>query len=113
MGVLDLFRRDGQVALVTGCSRGIGEAMAVALTEAGADVAGVSRSLAEKGSEVELDVIALGRRFLGYSCDLADPAVYGFIEKVWTDLPAIDILVNNAGHHPTATSGRAYGQILG
>lgn len=35
MGVLDLFRPDGQVALVTGCSRGIGEAMAVALAEAG------------------------------------------------------------------------------
>jgi 2-dehydro-3-deoxy-D-gluconate 5-dehydrogenase len=98
MGVLDLFRLEGQVALVTGCSRGIGKAMAVALAEAGADVAGVSRSLAEEGSEVERDVTALGRRFLGYSCDFADrSAVYGFLEKVRTDLPAIDILVNNAG----------------
>ena len=53
MGILDLFRLDGKTALVTGCRRGIGRSMAVALAEAGADIVGVSATLEESGSEIE------------------------------------------------------------
>ena len=67
--VLDQFRLDGKTALVTGCKRGIGKAMAVALAEAGADVIGVSASLELSGSDVEKEVSALGRGFKAYQCD--------------------------------------------
>jgi 2-deoxy-D-gluconate 3-dehydrogenase len=98
MPVLDQFRLDGQVALVTGCRRGIGRAMAVALAEAGADIAGVSATLEPSGSAVEQAVTALSRRFTPYRCDFADrTALYRFVGQVKTDLPRIDVLVNNAG----------------
>jgi len=98
MGVLDLFRLDGKVALVTGCKRGIGRAMAVALAEAGADVVGVSASLEPSGSAVAKDVQACGRRFSAYSCNFFDrAAVYEFVRCAKAEHPRIDILVNNAG----------------
>jgi 2-deoxy-D-gluconate 3-dehydrogenase len=98
MGILDQFRLDGQTALVTGCKRGIGRAFAQALAEAGADIVGVSATLASSGSEVEQDVLERGRRFKGYACDFADrEALYAFIEQVQRDVSQIDILVNNAG----------------
>ena len=98
MSVLDLFRLDGQTALVTGCRRGIGRAMAAALAEAGADIVGASASQESSGSEIEQEVTALGRRFRGYSCDFSDrKALYRFIGQVNADFPSIDILVNNAG----------------
>jgi len=53
MNTLDLFRLDGKIALVTGCKKGIGKAMALALAEAGADIIGVSASLELEGSQVE------------------------------------------------------------
>src|SRR3954466_9169421 len=97
MGIVELFRLDGKIALVTGCKRGIGRAMAVALAEAGADIVGVSVTL-EPGSEVERDVRTLGRQFTAYACDFGDrAAVRGFSERVTSDFPTIDILVNNAG----------------
>jgi len=97
MGVLDLFRLDGRVALVTGCRRGIGRGMALALAEAGADIAGVSASL-EPGSEVEQEVKALGRRFWGYACDLGNrQALYELMAKVKAEVGQVDILINNAG----------------
>lgn len=98
MTVLDMFRLDGKTALVTGCKRGIGKAMAVALAEAGADIVGVSKSLEASGSEVEKEVTALGRRFRAYACDFSDrAAVYAFLDKLQAEAPPIDILVNNAG----------------
>lgn len=98
MNVLDKFRLDGKVALVTGCKRGIGKAMAVALAEAGADILGVSASLEKSGSDVEKAVIALGRNFKAYTCDFSDrTSLYAFIKEVKTENPVIDILVNNAG----------------
>lgn len=98
MSVLDQFKLDGKLALVTGCKRGIGKAMAVGLAEAGADVIGVSASLELSGSAVEQEVQALGREFTAYQCDFSNrTALYEFIEKVKTKHGAIDILVNNAG----------------
>lgn len=98
MGILDRFRLDGRTALVTGCKRGMGRAMAVALAEAGADIVGVSATLEPSGSAVEGEITALGRAFRGYACDFADrPALYAFIEQVQRDVERIDILVNNAG----------------
>jgi 2-deoxy-D-gluconate 3-dehydrogenase len=99
MNVLDQFKLDGKTALVTGCRRGIGQAMAVALAEAGAGIIGVSRSLEPHGSDVEKQVVALGRKFTPYAVDFANRrAVGAFAEQIAVDFPAaIDILVNNAG----------------
>ena len=94
----NLFNLEGKTALVTGCKRGIGFAMAEALAEAGADILGVSASLEPEGSEIEKAVKAKGRKFKGYQCDFSDrKALYSFIEKVKSENPNIDILVNNAG----------------
>jgi 2-dehydro-3-deoxy-D-gluconate 5-dehydrogenase len=98
MNVLDLFRLDGQTALVTGCRRGIGKAMALGLAEAGADIVGVSRSLESTGSDIEREVVALGRKFRGYACDFSRrKSVYEMLAKVASEFPVIDILINNAG----------------
>ncbi len=88
----------GKTALVTGCSRGIGKAMAIGLAEAGADIIGVSSSLELSGSEIELQVKALGRNFKAYAADFSDRvALLAFIEKVKLENSVIDILINNAG----------------
>ena len=98
MSVLEKFRLNGKVALVTGCRRGIGLAMAVGLAESGADIIGVSKSLELEGSEIERQVTAMGRSFTAYQCDFADrQALYSFVGDVQRDHPQIDILVNNAG----------------
>jgi 2-deoxy-D-gluconate 3-dehydrogenase len=95
--IVDKFDLSGKTALVTGCKRGIGKAMAEALADAGADIIGVSASLNE-GSDVEKAVVALGRRFHAFQCDFSDrEALNAFIKKVKADHPVIDILVNNAG----------------
>ena len=62
MKLNQLFDLTGKTALVTGCSRGIGEAMAIGLAEAGANVIGVSGSL-KSGSEAEHEIKKLGRKF--------------------------------------------------
>jgi len=98
MSVLDLYNLEGKMALVTGCKRGIGKAMAEALAEAGADIIGVSANLEQSGSEIETYVKGLGRRFYSYQCDFADrSALTAFCHAVNRNHPAIDILVNNAG----------------
>ena len=79
----DMFRLDGKTALVTGCKRGIGLAMAVGLAEAGADIIGVSASLELSGSEVEQAVTKLGRRFRAYQCDFGDrQALHLFVAQL-------------------------------
>lgn len=96
--VLDLFSLKGKLALVTGCKRGIGRAMAEALAEAGADIIGVSANLESSDSEVEKSVNAIGRKFHAYRCDLGKrEELMRFIAQVKKDHPRIDILVNNAG----------------
>ncbi len=98
MNILDAFRLDGKTALVTGCRRGIGKAMAIALAEAGADIIGVSATLEKSGSEVEKEILSIGKKFTPYACDFSDRnALYKFINQVKLDFPIIDILINNAG----------------
>jgi 2-dehydro-3-deoxy-D-gluconate 5-dehydrogenase len=92
-----LFDLNGKIALVTGCSRGIGQSMAVGLAESGADIIGVSNSL-QPGGSTEQMVRETGRDFKSYAVNLQDRnAVYNFIEEVNNDHPVIDILINNAG----------------
>lgn len=94
----NLFNLAGKTALVTGCKRGIGKAMAVGLAEAGADVVGVSASLEASGSAVEAEVNECGRNFTGYQCDFSDrEQLYDCIRKIRENHGALDILVNNAG----------------
>lgn len=93
-----LFDLHGKTALVTGCKRGLGRAMAVALAEAGADIIGVSATLEATGSDIEREITALGRGFRAYACDFSDKqAVLDFAAQVQRDVESIDILVNNAG----------------
>lgn len=97
MSVLKTFDLNGKTALVTGCNKGIGKAMALGLAEAGADIIGVSGSLAP-GSDIEQSVLALGRKFTAYQANLSDrTSLYTFIEQAKAAHPVIDILVNNAG----------------
>ncbi|WP_207891757.1 SDR family oxidoreductase [Maribacter algicola] len=96
--MLNQFSLKGKTALVTGCKRGIGKGMAVALAEAGADIIGVSASLELHGSIVEQEVEGIGRKFKAYQCDFGNrDSLYAFIKQVKDDFPKIDILVNNAG----------------
>ena len=94
--ILDAFRLDGAVALVTGASAGLGAAMAVALAEAGADVAahGNTRSPSDTCARVN----ALGRRAAALTGDLADRATSGrLVDEAIAQLGTLDILINNAG----------------
>lgn len=98
MGILDAFSLAGKVALVTGASRGLGQAMAVGLAEAGADIAGLDRvpSCDETCEMVE----ALGRRFMNIECDLLATPVADLntiTQQVADELGSLDILINNAG----------------
>ena len=98
--LLDL---SGQVALVTGASRGIGAGVAIRLAEAGADVALVHRTAAsaEAAAHVAGRVRALGRRSLVIEADVADPAaVEDTVETAVGALGRIDHVVNNAGLQP-------------
>jgi 2-dehydro-3-deoxy-D-gluconate 5-dehydrogenase len=94
----NMFDLSGRKALVTGCNRGIGKALALALARAGADIIGVSATLEHTGSQVEREVKALGREFHAYACDFSDrKAVSSFLQQLATEEPVIDILVANAG----------------
>ncbi len=95
--ILDDFRLDGRVALVTGASRGLGQAMALALAEAGADIAALD---VEDVAQTNQAVTALGRRFMPVQCNLRNASVAELqqvIERVVTELGRLDILINNAG----------------
>jgi NAD(P)-dependent dehydrogenase (short-subunit alcohol dehydrogenase family) len=97
MTVLDLFRVDGKVAIVTGASSGLGVAFAQALAEAGADVVLGARRV-ERLEETRRLVEAVGRRAVVVQTDVADPeACSALVERAMQELGRVDILVNNAG----------------
>lgn len=103
MSILDRFRLDGKVALVTGGSRGLGQGLALALAEAGADVALLDRTGCTETAD---RITAMGRRSVVVTCDLlaAGPEdLSAVVDQVVTQLGRLDILVNNAGiirRHP-------------
>jgi NAD(P)-dependent dehydrogenase (short-subunit alcohol dehydrogenase family) len=95
--VLDAFRLDGKVAVVTGASSGLGVAFAEALAQAGADVALGARR-ADRLQETKALVEATGRRAITVATDVAKPEdCTALVEAAVRDLGHVDILVNNAG----------------
>jgi 2-deoxy-D-gluconate 3-dehydrogenase len=95
--VLDLFKLDGQVALVTGGGSGLGQSMAIALAEAGVDIAIIYRSSYD---DTRHAITALGRRCMGVQLDLAKatvPQLQGAVLQVVNQLGHLDILINAAG----------------
>ena len=97
MSVLDMFRLDGKVAIVTGASSGLGVAFAKALAEAGADVALGARRV-DRLEETKALVEAVGRRAITVRTDVAEPAdCQRLVDEAVAQLGRVDVLVNNAG----------------
>ncbi len=95
--ILDSFKLDGKVALVTGASRGLGQAMALGLAEAGADIAGLD--LVEC-KETRDQIETLGRSYHPIICDLKEASLEelsNVVNGVVDSLDRLDILLNNAG----------------
>jgi len=97
MSVLDSFKLDGKVALVTGASSGLGVAFAQGLAEAGADVAICARRV-EKLEATREQVESIGRRCIAVQADVAKPEdCQRFVDQAVEELGRVDVLVNNAG----------------
>ncbi|GAA5060646.1 SDR family NAD(P)-dependent oxidoreductase [Nocardia callitridis] len=97
MSVLDKFRLDGRVAIVTGASSGLGVAFAAALAEAGADVVLAARRIDRLQETAEL-VRGAGRRALTVATDIAEPEqCAALVDAAVAEFGRVDILVNNAG----------------
>lgn len=93
--ILDSFKLDGKVAIVTGCDTGLGQGMAVGLAKAGCDIVAVNiTDPADTKEKIEI----LGRRFLDIRANLmAQNEIPAIIEQTINAFSRIDILVNNAG----------------
>lgn len=97
MTLLDSFRLDGRVCLVTGASSGLGVAIARGLAEAGSDVVVGARRV-DRLAETVAAVEATGRRGLAVATDVADPAdCTQIVQAAMTEFGRVDVLVNNAG----------------
>jgi NAD(P)-dependent dehydrogenase (short-subunit alcohol dehydrogenase family) len=98
MSIIERFRMDGKVAIVTGGSRGLGQVMAEALAEAGANVVVASRD-AERVQAVAAELAAAnGRACRGLPCDVRDPAqVKDLVSRVVAESGHVDVLINSAG----------------
>jgi 7-alpha-hydroxysteroid dehydrogenase len=98
--ILDSFRLDGQVAIVTGSGRGIGAGTAVAYADAGADVVVSARTLSQMEETAE-QVRARGRKALVVPCDVLDAEQRAaLVDRTVSEFGRLDILVNNAGGWP-------------
>lgn len=114
--ILDRFRLDGRVAIVTGAGKGIGRGIALAFAEAGADVVCAARTESDIEETAEA-VRARGRRAVAQVCDVTDtPQLEQLVARAEKDLSRIDVLVNNAGGTPPRpaldTSERFFEQAL-
>ena len=90
----------GKVALVTGGSRGLGRAMALALAQRGADLVITSRKI-DSCESVASEIEAIGRRALAYGCHVGKWAeIEGLVDAAYDRYGKIDILINNAGMSP-------------
>jgi 7-alpha-hydroxysteroid dehydrogenase len=97
MSILDLFRLDGDVAVVTGAGTGIGRGIALGLASAGADVVVAARR-AEPIEAVAAEIRARGRRALAIPTDVMDAAqVQALVDRTVAEMGKLDIWVNNAG----------------
>jgi NAD(P)-dependent dehydrogenase (short-subunit alcohol dehydrogenase family) len=95
--IIDKFKLNGKVALVTGGARGLGRGIAQGLAEAGADIAVVSRTV-EEGKKAAEEMAALGRRTLAVQADVSKLSeVYRLIDEVVNHFGRLDVLVNAAG----------------
>ena len=98
--ILDRFRLDGKVAIVTGAGRGIGEACALAFAEMGANVVCAARTQ-EQIEDTAEKARALGSRALAVPCDVQESdQLRSLVEQAHKEFSRIDILVNNAGGSP-------------
>lgn len=93
--ILDMFKLDGKVAIVTGAARGLGQAMAIGLAEAGADVALVDILPTD---ETQREIEKIGRKAAGIKADLSSiDCIDNIVNTTVEKLGRIDILVNDAG----------------
>lgn len=93
--ILNSFKIDGKVAIVTGCNTGLGQGMALALAEAGANIVGVNVC---DDSSIKSKIEALGKKYVGIKADLSSiECIPSIIDKTISEFGKIDILVNNAG----------------
>ncbi|MGO3003394.1 MAG: 2-dehydro-3-deoxy-D-gluconate 5-dehydrogenase KduD [Halomonas sp.] len=91
---MQLFSLQGRVAMVTGCNKGLGQGIALALAEAGADIVGVSRQPAD---DTRQQVEALGKRFYSVEAELGHHSPTEIVNQAIAHAGKLDILINNAG----------------
>jgi NAD(P)-dependent dehydrogenase (short-subunit alcohol dehydrogenase family) len=98
------FDMSGKVVLITGATRGLGYAMAMAFADQGADIVVASRK-ATACRQVADEIEAMGRRALAHACNTGNwDELDGLVEAAYSQFGKVDVLINNAGIAPTAPS---------